>query len=154
MKNDYQGGKLALSLRLATGKIKRYRTSYASLGENPIYHTKCGMFWTDCPKPEEECDHLDCALAAAGHETFGGLLFLIICILAIFVAGSRIVEAIFMGGWEIFFVAFGLLIMAFMVYVSFRSFMDENELTEFRDKGTIGGEKGLEGLSLSLQAKT
>jgi hypothetical protein len=60
---------MALIIRLATGKKRMYRTSYSGRGENPNYHTKCGMFWVDCPLPEEECNHLDCAIEAAKRGT-------------------------------------------------------------------------------------
>lgn len=132
---------MVLSIRLATGKIRKYRTSYSGTGENPTYHTKCGMFWANLPKPDKECDHLDCALAAAEYETFGSRLFLVFSLLVIAWGGSKIIGIIFKGGWSILVVAIGVLILALMVYALYRSSMDKNELIEFRDKGTIGGIK-------------
>lgn len=134
-----KGGKMALTLRLDSGEIRTYRTSYSSWGENPTHHAKCGMFWVDCPKQEEECDHLDCAIEASKHGSSQSLIFLAFCLLFIAWGGSRIVGTIFEGGWTILMAAIGVMIFALAIYELHRSSMSKNELTEFRDKGTIGG---------------
>lgn len=139
---------MALSLRLATGETRKYRTSYSGFGENPTYHTKCGMRWIEPPKPEEECEHLDCALAAAKHEIFGSFLFLLVSILIFALGKSDISEIIFEDGLGVLIAAFGILILAFVVWVFYRSYRDKRELIEFRDKGIIGGVKAWRDWSL------
>jgi len=131
---------MVLRLRLATGKIKEYRTSYSHSGEGSTYHTKCGTFWADCPKREDECDHLDCAIDAAERETFGAFLFLAFTLLVVVASGGLSqVGAIFKSGWYILAAAIGALIWLLMVYALYRSNMDKNELNEFANKGTIAG---------------
>ena len=132
---------MALIIRLAAGKKRMYRTSYSSRGENPDYHTKCGMFWIDRPLPEEECNHLDCAIKAAKHRNTERLMFLAFCLLIIAWGGSRILGAIFEGSLGIFMLAIGVLIFGLMIYVLYRSSLDKNELIEFKEKGTIRGTK-------------
>jgi len=139
---------MALSFRLATGETRKYRTSYSGFGESSTYHTKCGMRWIDPPKPEEECEHLDCALAAAKHEIFGSSLFLLLSILIFASDNSKTSKIIFEGGLGVLIAAFGILILAFVVWVFYRSCRDKRELIEFRDKGIIGGVKACQDQSL------
>ncbi|MFB3766383.1 MAG: hypothetical protein ACE14P_14210 [Methanotrichaceae archaeon] len=132
---------MVLCLRLATGKIRKYRTSYAGRGENPTYHTKCGIRWPNLPKEHEECSHLDCALAAAEQDIFDSLLFLVVSFLAIVWGGSRIIGMVFEDGKIILLVAFSSLILTIMAYALYQGSKQKNELIEFRDKCTIGGIK-------------
>ena len=134
---------MALSLRLATGEIRTYRTSYPGWGEYPTYHTECGKFWPNCPKQEEECDHLDCALKAAKKEASKCLIFLICCLLISILGGSRILELISEGGWAILLLSFGILIFIFMIYALYHERMEMNELSEYKNRGAIGGIKAV-----------
>ena len=61
---------MVVRLQIAEGKIKEYRTTYKIDGENnpANYFTKCGKMWIHKPKPQDECDHLDCAIYLAKPE--------------------------------------------------------------------------------------
>ena len=130
---------MALKIRLATGEIKTYSTNYSSLGVNPSHHTKCGMFWPNNPAQDEECDHLDCAIVAAEHNFRACILFLAFCFFFIVFTRENIVTL--EGIIDLAMIVFGALIITFMVYALYHSIQSKNELTEFRDKGTIDGIK-------------
>ena len=128
---------MVLSLELATGKIQRYQTIYSGLGENPSYKTKCGKVWPKCPDPEEECDHLGCALKAAEREAYHAILFLLFGLFFIILGSSQ--EMNFDDLLIIIVVSFNGLILVFMVWVLYKSLRDKMQLEEYRDKGTIRG---------------
>jgi hypothetical protein len=145
---------MVLCLRLATGEIRKYRTSYSGRGENPTYHTKCGMRWPNLPEEHEECGHLDCALAAAEHDTFDIILFLAVSLIAIVWGGTRITGLVFEDSRIVLLVAFGSLILTLMAYAFYHGSKQKNELIEFRDKGTIGGIKAEQaGLTVDSESK-
>lgn len=134
---------MAISLRLATGEIRTYRTSYPGWGENPSYHTECGKIWPDCPEQKEECDHLDCALRAAEKRKHQSLLFLGGCVIASFWARTRMMELISEGGWAILLLAFSILIFIFAIYILYHERKEMNELNEYKNRGTVRGIKAL-----------
>ena len=134
---------MALSLSLATGEIRTYRTSYPSWGENPSYHTECGKSWPNCPEQKEECDHLDCALRAAKKEATQCLMFLVCCLLISILGRASFLGIISEGGWLILIMAFNVLIFIFMIYALYKEREEMNELSEYKNRGTIGGIKAL-----------
>jgi hypothetical protein len=130
---------MALNIQLATGETRTYSTCYPSLGENPSYHTKCALAWPNCPAQEEECNHLDCAIVAAKREIRDCILFLAFCFFFIALGITTRGKAIPDGFLGVIMVAFGVLIIAFAVFMLYRSYHSKNELTEFRDRCTING---------------
>ena len=127
---------MALNIQLATGETRTYSTSYSSLGENPSHHTKCGLAWPNCPAQEEVCNHLDCAIVAAKREIRDCTLFLAFCFFIIVTRGNKVTLD---GIIDRVMVVFGVLILTSVVYMLYHSFQSKNELTEFRDKGTVKG---------------
>ena len=130
---------MALNIQLATGETRTYSTSYSGLGENSSHHTKCGLAWPNRPAQEEECNHLGCAIVAAKRETRDCILFLAFCIFFIALGIAIRDKAIPDGFLGIIMITFGVLIIAFAVFMLYRSYHSKNELTEFRDKCTING---------------
>ena len=71
---------MVVRLQTAEGKIKTYETIEGT-GEGEYgpdkYIAKCGREWKEKPKPQDECDHLDCAIyLAETSTTFGLVLFM------------------------------------------------------------------------------
>jgi hypothetical protein len=61
---------MAVWLRTTEGVIKEYRTAYVirgGLDDAERYATNCEGELKDEPSPQEECDHLDCAMHAAEY---------------------------------------------------------------------------------------
>lgn len=134
---------MALSLRLATGEVRTYRTSYPGWGDNPSYHTECGKSWPNCPEQGEECDHLDCAIKAAKKEATQWLMFLVYWLLISILGGSRILESVYKGGWAILLIAFSILNLVLAIYVLYHEKKEMNELNEYKNICTIRGIKAL-----------
>ncbi|HNX40292.1 MAG TPA: hypothetical protein PKK11_06875 [Methanothrix sp.] len=130
---------MSLKIRLANDETLTYRTSYPGLGENPSHHTKCGLKWSNSPSEDDECDHLDCAIVAANRISRDCVIFLAFSLFfAVFAVGRDAIPEGFLGPAM---VAFGILIIAFTVHTLYRNYQSMNELTEFRDKGSINGIK-------------
>jgi hypothetical protein len=128
---------MVLCLQLATGEIRKYEISYSGLGEDPNRYTKCGKVWFERPEQMEECDHLDCALMAAERDASHAILFLVFWSPIIILGGEKVID--FASVWTIFMVAFGALILAFTVWILYRSLKHKCQLDEYKLKGTIGG---------------
>ncbi len=141
---------MAVQLQIAEGKIKKYKTVYevGNFTGDLYYYTdkwvaNCGREWKDKPKEGEECDHLDCAIYLAEQQNDGGpkaFVFLIVIAIAmailLYVIDQRI-ELVYMLIFPgvITLVAFHILIVGIIAGKRF------DELTEYRDKGTINGTK-------------
>lgn len=64
---------MVVRLQTEDGKIKEYQTvDGGGGGEHDLhpakYVSKCGREWRYECKPQEECDHLECAIAVAEHS--------------------------------------------------------------------------------------
>lgn len=137
---------MVVRLQTTEGETKEYITTQVECsGENgPCkYLTKCGLEWKKKPKPQDECDHLDCAIASAEYGVGSSLLSFLVSIAFIFMAifgntekhTESLFESLFLTLSAGFFI-----ILAFLCLIDgFRSWMRSNELTEYRDKGTING---------------
>jgi hypothetical protein len=128
---------MVLCLQLATGEIRKYKTFYSGLGEDPNRYTKCGKVLPERAEQVEECDHLDCAIMAAERGTNHAILFLVFWFPIIIFGGVNVIN--FAEVWTIFMLAFGALILALMVWAFYSSLKHKWELDEYRSKGTIGG---------------
>ena len=61
---------MAVRLQTAAGMIKKYRTAYVirgGLDDAEKYAANCEGELKDEPSPQEECDHLDCAIYSAAY---------------------------------------------------------------------------------------
>lgn len=138
---------MAVRLQLENGENKDYDTWYADSipgeWEIPTYSTKCGRHSKRDATSEQECDHLDCAIAAAEKyanqnkviaEGFLGLGVFA----ALFFAGSAD-----LGNLLIIFIGdicvYRLAISSTNDYIRKR-----DELIEFRDHRTSNGIKAKE----------
>jgi hypothetical protein len=131
---------MAVRLQTAYGKIGTYETIQGICGVEygpDKYITKCGREWKVKPKPLEECDHLDCAVYIAIKQWNGtpkGFILSIAsaaCII-LFKGGDDLGSALVISGFMTL-LAFGILISGI------RARTRLEELTEYRDKGTING---------------
>jgi len=133
---------MVVRLQTAEGKIKKYGTTqvkWITYGESTYvdkYVTKCGLEWKDKPKSHEECDHLDCAIYLAKQENNEGAT-----IFMLFMAGSGIMM-ILMWPFQSFVVeplilGAGILSSIVGLIHGYRAGKRFEELTEYRDKGTI-----------------
>ena len=127
---------MAVRLQTSEGKIKEYRTTYGvgdnGSGNNPRpekYVSPCGMEWNFQPEPNEECDHLNCAIYLAKEERdcaprYFVLLIVVAVILLLFN----------------FAVAVIIILTGVVSLISgIRSGNRLDELCEFSLKGTING---------------
>jgi hypothetical protein len=137
---------MVVRLQTAEGKIKEYGTTQvlfmSGVEGSPVdkYITKCEREW----KPgttNQECDHLDCAICLAkqqikeGPEAFRILIMLaVVAIIIIFgIKWEQVFGFAFTFSGALTLLAFWFLIFGFKAGKRFE------ELTEYRDKGTIKG---------------
>jgi hypothetical protein len=139
---------MTVRLQTAEGGIKKYETVYGVGGgeyDPPKYYVaSCGRIWKGMPSEQEECDHLECAIYLAQqqneHDPKGGRLG--------FRRGMKIMIIMNIMFTIIFYTDMpGILLitglytlMAIALLIGdHRAEMRLNELTEYRDNGTING---------------
>ena len=137
---------MVVRLQTAKGETKEYMTTRVEgRGENgPCkYLTKCGLKWNEKPGPQDECDHLDCAVDSTEHDVGCSLLSFIVSIAFIFMAISgnaeKHLESFFESLFIVLFTGLFIILALFCLIHGFRSWMRSNELTEYMEKGTING---------------
>jgi hypothetical protein len=137
---DEEDARMSVRLQTADGEIKEYTTTdikFVHVCEGPTlidkYFTPCGLEWKDKPKPQEECNHLGCAIFLAEQSWKGGLVFSV-----------GLIAIAFMGilaertDYARSLVCLSILLFAFWVLISvIRARKRVEELTEYRNKGTI-----------------
>jgi hypothetical protein len=136
---------MVVRLQTAEGEIEEHQT-VCGVGGAPIgdmgswydkWVTKCGREWINVPEPHQECDHLECAIDCAENnideyqaDVIGSIIIIIfiICLWKLF-EHILILFFIFM-----FTLALSMFFYSVMLYKN-----EFNQLSEFRDKGTING---------------
>jgi hypothetical protein len=140
---------MTVRLRTTSGVIKEYKTTYVIRGgqdDLDKYATNCEGELKKEPSPQEECDHLDCAIYAAEYTvknektlfkiSFIGYMFWVS--IGLFF-GENIDPWMALSGGGV-----GLIILLFGIHNIYRSnryAKMAKELIEFRDHGTINGIK-------------
>jgi hypothetical protein len=127
---------MVVRLQTADGKIRTYKTVQSKVGGEygpDIYVTKCGREWNKKPKPNEECNHLECAVSIAKADTRAGPLIAVLLF--------AISSAFFQGLEGRIWAGILLLLAFFFLILGLRAGKRFIELTEYRDKGTIDGFK-------------
>jgi hypothetical protein len=131
-----------IRLQTTDGELKKYSTVEAVyMGEayNPQpskWITNCGREWENEPKHYEECDHLECAIYLAEKSTTYSLVVLTVII----GIASVIILSTKMYTTTLIIIIFLSIILASMI-TRHGPWKKLNELTEFRDNGTINGIK-------------
>ena len=128
---------MVVRLQTAEGKIKEYRTTHGvgdnGSGNNPRpekYVSPCGMEWEFQPEPNEECDHLNCAIYLAKKERdYAPRDFVLLIVLTV------ILLFLDFGVASIFILLGGVV----SLISGIRSGNRLDELCEFSLKGTING---------------
>jgi len=134
---------MVVRLQTVEGEIKEYQTVSGPVGGgehdlNPAkWVANCGLEWKYEPKPQEECDHLGCAIYLAKQESDRGPTGFVLFIA--FAAG--IITLI--PDFDLAPILSGVMILlAFSALIGgLRAGRRFEELTEYRDKGTINGIK-------------
>ncbi len=127
---------MALQLKLNNGETKKYSTwHYIYAGEySPgTYKTKCGMRLDRKPKPEEECNHIDCAINATENNIqtyFYHFVFFAGMFSFFALADQRNLQ-------EIVFI-YPAAVFAALLF-SIPSIYSRSKLIEFKNRGTIDG---------------
>jgi hypothetical protein len=127
---------MVVRLQTANGRIKEYKTTYPSCGGEGLpntYHTKCGRKWDYQPSPQEECDHLKCAISIVNADRKHGPL---IAVFFFVMSGMP-----YQRGEILLAVIFFLLPAFYFLLSGLRAGKRFKELTEYRDRGTINGIK-------------
>jgi len=125
---------MVAKLYMTDGRIGIYKTHYSIGGGDygPVeYVSKCGLKWKTEPKPDETCDHIDCAIGVQKNAVVEFVLILFSLILGGFVFCM-------MTDRNILALA-GCLIIIF-IYILKYIFKDNeqlHELEEFKRNGTI-----------------
>lgn len=131
---------MVIRLQTTDGKIKKYNTAEAVyMGEayNPQsskWITNCGREWANEPKTYEECDHLECAIYLAEKSTTYSLVVLTVIIGIEFI----LILSTKMHTMTLIIVVILSILLASII-TRLGSWKKLNELTEFRDNGTING---------------
>ncbi len=142
---------MVLRLQTAEGIIKEYPT-VIGVGCTPKgddsydyekWVTKCGIVWQKKPEHHQECDHLECAICSAecGRAKKTGAIYLAT------IAAMFFVITVSIKPWDIiklFLVMFFVIFAAASILhwgIGLKGEENLNELTEYRDKGTINGIK-------------
>jgi len=139
---------MVVILQITEGKIKNYRTAYAVYSGDDLkkFCTHCKREWEDKPSPQEECDHLDCAIYAAeyasNYQKRQFWIFLSICIFWFLITISI---GFYKGTyyWSSWFAMSGIFALFAIYHIwQFKRFAkDSKELLDFRNHGTINGAK-------------
>lgn len=133
---------MSIKLELDNGKLKQYATLMTDYGlegyspEKP-YHTKCGLSFKEYPK-DGACDHIECAIEAARWKsTYPIMMYCIFSIMIIAVSWHE--KGDLLAGIQDSegFLMLGPLLML----MSISPFMSWLELREYKDHGTIHGQK-------------
>jgi hypothetical protein len=134
---------MAVRLQTAEGEIKEYTTwdiKFVHVSEGPTlidkYFTPCGLKWKDKPKPQEECNHLGCAIYLAEQSWKGSLVFFVVLTAVVFLIleEKQITERLL--------AYLSMLLLAYWGLISvLRARKRVEELIEYRDRGTINGIK-------------
>jgi len=133
---------MVVRLQTAEGEIKEYETVYSVGGGEDSrpdkYLTKCGKEWKRAPKPNEECDHLDCAIYLAEERRDGGQKgFMLFIALA---AGIMILGGRGQDFGSALMISGAMTLLAFWILISgFGVGKRVEELIEYKYKGTIKG---------------
>jgi hypothetical protein len=133
---------MVVRLQTTVGEIKEYTTTdikFVYVCEGPTlidkYFTPCGLEWKETPKPQEECNHLGCAIFLAEQSWKGRLVFFVV--LTVFVFMGILAEK---TDYARLLAYLSILLLAFWVLISvIRARRRVEELIEYRDKGTING---------------
>lgn len=135
---------MVLRLQTKEDQIKTYQTInniYGTQDFTPIIcFTKCGLDSRFPPKLNEGCGHLECAIFSAKRDKkqYSAAVILLITIIIISFIYSWKVPG---SDIDTFFLLF-FTPVAFAGYINgYRSGKRLNELTEYKDKGTINGIK-------------
>ena len=107
---------MVVRLRTAEGIIKKYKTSIEHVmgeGLSGGYYTKCGLKWDFKPTPQEECDHLECAISIVKADWRDGP--------RIFVLLLAISVMLFQSSDKLFAIIFGLLPAFFFLFMGLRA---------------------------------
>jgi len=131
---------MVVRLQTTVGEIKEYTTmdiKFVHVCEGPTlidkYFTPCGLEWKDKPKPQEECNHLGCAIYLAEQSWKVSLVFFVVLIAIAFmgILAERTDYARSLA-------CLSILLFAFWVLISvIRARKRVEELIEYKDKGTI-----------------
>lgn len=130
---DGVDAKMVVRLQTADGRIKQYKTTYPYCGAEGLpntYHTRCGRKWDYEPSPQEECDHLKCAISIVNADRKHGPL---IAVFFFVVSGMPYQKG------EILFAGLFLILAFHFLLAGIRAGKRFKELTEYRDRGTING---------------
>lgn len=125
---------MVVRLQTAEGKIKEYQTTYPfSRGESlpDIYYTKCGRKWDNKPSPQEECNHLECAISIVNADRKHGPL------ISVFFMAISVM--LFQTKDKLLVIILVLLPAFYFLFGGLRAGKRFKELTEYRNKGTING---------------
>jgi hypothetical protein len=160
---------MVVRLQTEDGKIKEYKTVYG-VGCTPVsldywdyakWVTKCGKEWKKKPKPQDQCDHLECAIyiaetsmamkrnmphAAAKAAVLSAILLIIFRATSIF--SVKIMEDIL-----IFLLVISISMVFFTILTYFLEYGADkrlDELNEFKKNGTI---KGIKASQIEAKAK-
>lgn len=136
---------MVVRLKTEGGKIKAYGTIY-EVGhaiQDLYFHDKwvanCGREWKNKPEPDEECDHLECAIYLAEKQRKNGSPQVFMVCIAMIAIGS--IMDVYMIDLRLGLILFGFFtLFAFGVLIGgYRAGKRLDELNEFKDKGTING---------------
>ncbi len=132
---------MVLRLQTTEDLIKTYQTINSIYGTEDFTPIRC---FTKCrsqpDKLDEGCDHLDCAIYSAERNNRQYSASVIISIIIIITSFTYLWKVPGSDGATFFLVIFAF--VAFVGYINrYRSGKRLNELTEYRDKGTINGTK-------------
>ena len=133
---------MVVRLQTAEGETKEYMTTRVeSIGENGpcIFLTKCGLAWKKKPKPQDECDHLDCAVDSVKQDVRNSFGLFIACIVLVFLCIHSNTESYTESLFRIYFqILIGILAFWGLIR-GFGAVKRLGELNEYRNKGTISG---------------
>ena len=150
---------MSVRLRTTEGEIKEYQTVYG-VGCTPLgndyydyekWVSKCGTEWYKKPELHEECDHMECAIYSAeydrGKKAGANTLA---AIAAIFFVITVMIKPLGMI-WLVPFFFFVFFVFVSILHLGIGLKAEEylNELTEYKDKGTI---KGIKACQISGQS--
>jgi hypothetical protein len=137
---------MVVRLQTADGKINEYQTVYG-VG-NPIggevsgyekWITKCGREWDKEPEPDQECDHLMCAIHNAEHWELHRMMSGIFTAFAIIIFG---IAQLFRYGPPISLLVLSMTFVFLAILIWICSHEEKgrwDELNEFKNNGTIKG---------------
>jgi hypothetical protein len=148
------GARMAVRLQTAEGEIKDYQTVYG-VGCTPMgtdyydyekWVSKCGTEWHAEPEPHEECGHLECAIYKAEYErgkktggAFVAAIASVFFVIAVIARPNGIIGLV-----AVMFFVFLVAVAIWHLGVGLKAEENLDELTEYKDKGTINGIKAFQ----------